>query len=115
MTQRDLAVQRRLNNIKDAIAVTQWADAAPQILLAVDGYKLHQCQDEDYEIMQSLAQNQLALPNLGQLDFHRAANVLEQTRQCCGDLSGSEKLLFKEVNASHAFWHFIQQEKFFGM
>ena len=113
--QRSMAVQRRLSNIKDAIAVTQWAAAAPHILLTVEGHGLQQCQDDNFNIMQALAQDKLALQNLGQLDFQQAAGILEQIRQCCGDLSGAEKLLFKEINACHAFWSFIEQEQFFGM
>ena len=31
--ERSVRVQTRLNNIRDAIAVTQWADALPHVLL----------------------------------------------------------------------------------
>lgn len=112
---RSVHVQTRLNNIRDAIAVTQWADALPHILVTIGGYDLSRCQDANYTAMQSLAADKLALDSLGSLGFQEAASVLEEVRQCCGELSGTEKLLFKQVNACSAFWNFIKQEKFYGM
>ncbi len=113
--QRSIRVVTRLNNIKDAIAVTQWADALPHILITIEGYGLSKCQDDSFKTMQNLAQGKLALDTLSTLGFQEAAGVLESVRQCCGELSGPEKMLFRRVNACNAFWSFIKQEKFYGM
>ena len=113
--QRSVRVVTRLNNIRDAIAVTQWADALPHILITIEGYGLISCQDDSFKAMQTLAQGKLALDTLSRLGFREAAGVLESVRQCCGELSGPEKMLFKSVNACNAFWSFIKQEKFYGM
>ncbi len=113
--QRSIRVVTRLNNIKDAIAVTQWADALPHILITIEGYGLSKCQDASFKTMQNLAQGKLALDTLSTLGFQEAAGVLESVRQCCGELSGPEKMLFRRVNACNAFWSFIKQEKFYGM
>jgi len=113
--QRSIRVVTRLNNIKDAIAVTQWADALPHILITIEGYGLSKCQDDSFKTMQHLAQGKLALDTLSTLGFQEAAGVLESVRQCCGELSGPEKMLFRRVNACNAFWSFIKQEKFYGM
>ena len=107
-------VQTRLNHLRDAIAVTQWANALPHILVTVEGYDLQECQDEGYRAMEALAQDKLALQSVSTLGFQDAAKVLEEVRQCCGDLSGAEKMLFQQVNACTAFWSFIKQERFYG-
>ncbi|DBB07627.1 TPA: neuromuscular junction development [Trebouxia sp. C0006] len=113
--QRSIRVVTRLNNIKDAIAVTQWADALPHILITIKGNGLSKCQDASFKTMQNLAQGKLALDTLSTLGFQEAAGVLESVRQCCGELSGPEKMLFRRVNACNAFWSFIKQEKFYGI
>ena len=112
--ERSIRVQTRLNNIRDAIAVTQWADALPNLLQAIQIYGLSCCQDEDYEAMQSLADDQLAPGTLQNLGFTQAASVLEQVVCCCGELSGPEKELFKKIHGCSAFWNFVKQEKFYG-
>ena len=110
----DARVQARLNNIRDAIAVTQWADTLPHILTTVETYSLRSCQDGTFDCVQALA-FQLDTHSLGALGFQEAASILRDIREHCGELSGAEKLLFKTVNACAAFWAFIKQEKFFGM
>ena len=112
--ERSIRVQTRLNNIRDAIAVTQWADALPNILQAIQSYDLSSCQDEDFEAMQSLADDQLAPGTLRNLGFTEAASVLEEVVRCCGELSGPEKELFKKIHGCSAFWNFVKQEKFYG-
>ena len=113
--ERSVRVQTRLNNIRDAIAVTQWADALPHVLQTIQGYGLTSCQDVDFEAMQSLADGQLAPGTLRDLGFAEAASVLEQVVRCCGELSGPEKELFKKIKGCSAFWNFVKQEKFHGM
>ena len=112
---RDGRVQARLNNIRDAIAVAQWADALPHILETIRIYGLDKCQDATFGHIQELADDKLALHNLGSLMFQEAASILAEIRGWCGELSGAEKTLFKMVNACSAFWRFIKQEKFYGM
>ena len=112
--ERSIRVQTRLNNIRDAIAVTQWADALPNILQAIQSYGLSSCQDDDFEAMQSLADDQLAPDTLRKLGFTEAASVLEEVVCCCGELSGPEKELFKKIKGCSAFWNFVKQEKFHG-
>ena len=112
---RSVRVQTRLNNIRDAIAVTQWANALPHVLQTIQGYGLSSCQDEDFEAMQSLADGQLAPGTLRNLGFTEAASVLEEVVRCCGELSGPEKELFKKIKGCSAFWNFVKQEKFHGM
>lgn len=113
--ERTVRVQTRLNNIRDAIAVTQWADALPNVLQTIEGYGLTSCQDEDFETMQSLADGQLALGTLRNLGFTEAASVLEEVVRCCGELSGPKKELFKKIKGCCAFWNFVKQEKFHGV
>ena len=113
--ERSMRVQTRLNNIRDAIAVTQWADALPDILQAIQSYDLTSCQDEDFEAMQRLAEDKLAPGTFRNLGFREAAAILEEVRACCGELSGPEKVLFKKIKGCSAFWNFVKQEKFHGV
>lgn len=113
--ERSMRVQTRLNNIRDAIAVTQWADALPDILQAIQSYDLRSCKDEDFEAMQRLAADKLAPGTFRNLGFREAATILEEVRRCCGELSGPEKVLFKKLKGCSAFWNFVKQEKFHGM
>lgn len=113
--ERSTRVQTRLNNIRDAIAVTQWADALPHILQAIQSYGLTSCQDEDFEAMQCLADDKLAPGTLRSLGFTEAAGILEEVLCSCGELSGPEKVLFKKIKGCSAFWNFVKQEKFYGM
>ena len=113
--QRSVRVQTRLNDIRDAIAVTQWADALPHILITIQGFDLTSCQDQDFSTMQCLAEEKLTPNVLSSLGFREAASILEEVRQCCGELSGPEKLLFNKLKGCSAFWNFVKQEKFYGM
>ena len=98
-----------------SIAVTQWADALPDILQAIQSYDLTSCQDEDFEAMQRLAEDKLAPGTFRNLGFREAAAILEEVRACCGELSGPEKVLFKKIKGCSAFWNFVKQEKFHGV
>jgi len=113
--ERSMRVLTRQRNIQDAIALTQWGEALPHILTTIEGYGLSRCLDDDFSSMQTLAVGSLAPDTLSSLGFQEAASVLESIRQCCNELSGPEKMLFKSVNACSAFWNFIKQEKFYGM
>lgn len=113
--QRSIRVQTRLNNIRDAIAVIQWADALPHILITIQSYGLTRCQDDDFRAMQTLADSKLEPGVLSNLGFTEAASMLEEVQQCCGELSGAEKVLFKKITGCSAFFAFVKQEKFYGV